>query len=145
MELDGGDEEPIDDVNNDSDYAEEGKSKSRKKSKKKTKEKVEVELPKTVDEICAVYKLKKIDMKYTEEDFKNFTTFKAYNAHMRQVITATNPKIAMPRLVMMVSAYWRDFMALNPYIDENDRSRKRSRHSVGRAAAVATPTASESK
>ena len=108
------------------------------------------ELPKTVDEICSAYKLKKIDLKYSDDDYKNFVTFKAYNAYLRPLIMGINPKIAMPRLVMMVSAYWRDFLQINPYVDENDRSRKKSKHSstpaLSAVAAIApTPSASESK
>ncbi|KAH7958416.1 hypothetical protein HPB49_001404 [Dermacentor silvarum] len=64
-------------------------------------------------------------MEYTDADYQNLTSYKLFSQHVRPLITKANPKIAMAKIVLLISAKWHEFLRDNPNaddaLDEDDR------------------------
>lgn len=90
---------------NESDYQIEGKKQRKPKVEKQQK---------SVDEICQEFDLEDVPYDYTEADYQNLTNYKLFSQHIRPLIAKTNPKIAMGKMVTLISAKWREFVAGNP-------------------------------
>ncbi|RWS16916.1 chromodomain-helicase-DNA-binding protein Mi-2-like protein [Dinothrombium tinctorium] len=90
---------------NDSDYVIEPKKVKKVRSEK---------TPKSVAEICAEFDLEDIDYEYSEADYQNLTNYKLFSQHIRPLIAKANPKIAMGKMVTLISAKWREFTENNP-------------------------------
>jgi chromodomain-helicase-DNA-binding protein 4 len=69
---------------------------------------------KTVAEICEEFDLEDVPYEYTESDYQNLTNYKLFSQLIRPLIAKTNPKIAMGKMVTLISAKWREFIASNP-------------------------------
>ena len=72
---------------------------------------------KSVAEICAEFDLEDVPYEYTDADYQNLTNYKLFSQHIRPLIAKTNPKIAMGKMVTLISAKWREFVANNPQKD----------------------------
>ncbi|XP_023932707.1 chromodomain-helicase-DNA-binding protein Mi-2 homolog [Lingula anatina] len=67
---------------------------------------------KTAEEICQEHGLLNVELEYSDEDFVNLTTYKAYSAHIRPLLAKENPKCPMTKMTSLVAAKWREFLAL---------------------------------
>lgn len=72
---------------------------------------------KSVIEICEEFDLEDVDYEYTEADYQNLTNYKLFSQHIRPLIAKANPKIAMGKMVTLISAKWREFAANIPQND----------------------------
>ncbi|GIY32246.1 chromodomain-helicase-DNA-binding protein 5 [Caerostris darwini] len=101
---------------NDSDFVAE-----RSKPKKPKVEKGQ----KSSAEICAEFNLEDVVLDYTDEDYETLTNYKLFSQHIRPIIAKANPKIAISKMVTLISAKWREFLENNPnreaILDEEDR------------------------
>ncbi|GBM00120.1 Chromodomain-helicase-DNA-binding protein 5 [Araneus ventricosus] len=101
---------------NDSDFVAE-----RPKPKKPKVEKGQ----KSSAEICAEFNLEDVVLDYTDEDYETLTNYKLFSQHIRPIIAKANPKIAISKMVTLISAKWREFLENNPnreaILDEEDR------------------------
>ena len=89
---------------NDSDYGE----------PKKTKKAKTLKAQKSSADILEELGLEDIDYEYTDEDYQNLTSYKLFSQHIRPLIAKSNPKIAMSKMVTLISAKWKEFSANNP-------------------------------
>ena len=71
--------------------------------------------PKTSTDICNEFGLANSCVDFTEEDFKGITNYKLFSQHVRPIIVQDNPKIAQAKLVVLLGARWREFVAGNPF------------------------------
>ncbi|KAJ6221101.1 hypothetical protein RDWZM_006913 [Blomia tropicalis] len=87
---------------------------------------------KTVQEICDEYGLEDVYYEYTDADYQNLTSYKLFSQHIRPLIARSNPKIPMSKMVVMISAKWREFSAnipqsmvptISSYVDEGEMKR----------------------
>ncbi|XP_023225799.1 chromodomain-helicase-DNA-binding protein Mi-2 homolog [Centruroides sculpturatus] len=90
---------------NDSDYIVESR-----KAKKPKLEKPQ----KSSAEICEEMGLQDVELEYTEADYQNLTNYKLFSQHIRPIIAKANPKIAISKMVTLISAKWREFLDNNP-------------------------------
>ncbi|XP_066991467.2 chromodomain-helicase-DNA-binding protein Mi-2 homolog isoform X1 [Anabrus simplex] len=74
----------------------------------------------TVKEVCQTFSLNDVEIEYTDEDLQNLTTYKLYQQHVRPLIMKDNPRVAISKIMMLVAAKWRDFMAINPNTVDRD-------------------------
>ncbi|XP_065217180.1 uncharacterized protein LOC135843280 isoform X3 [Planococcus citri] len=79
---------------------------SRKSKKSKCK------MP-SVQEVCSVFGLNDVKIQYTEDDFRNLTTYKSFCSHVRPILAKENPKAPIGKLIMLIAAKWRDFSSQN--------------------------------
>ena len=79
-------------------------------------------LQKSSEEIIEEFQLEDIDYEYTEADYQNLTNYKLFSNHIRPLIQKSNPKIAMSKMVPLISAKWREFSANNPGLASGDVS-----------------------
>ena len=66
----------------------------------------------TVEQVCEQWGLNDVDLEYTDADFTNLTTFKLFQQTYRPRIRSEYPKVPMSKLMMLVSAKWREFQSL---------------------------------
>merc|ERR1719193_1925185 len=87
----------------------------------------------TVNELCEQYGLKDVDLEYSEADYSNLTTFKLFQQTFRQRIQADNPKVPVAKLMMLVAAKWREFVASSPQEggDSNQQAQQQSQEEDG--------------
>lgn len=69
---------------------------------------------KTAEEICVEYGLINVELEYDDEDFTSLTTYKLYCNHIRPLVAAENPECAVSKVLKLVGAKWREFLAINP-------------------------------
>ncbi|XP_064459559.1 chromodomain-helicase-DNA-binding protein Mi-2 homolog isoform X3 [Ornithodoros turicata] len=133
---------------NDSDYVSD-----RKSSKKPRVEKAsptvaaapepEQEKHKSSTEVCQELGLQDVPMEYSDTDYQNLTSYKLFSQHVRPLVTRANPKIAMAKIVLLISAKWHEFLRDHPnaegLLDEDDRPVRPSRSGTSTPASVATP------
>ena len=82
----------------------------------------------TPEEVCIKHSVNNIDIDYTEENFRTWTSYKVYSDNVRPLVLKENPKVSMTRLIQLISAKWREFVGLNPFRDQiitSDRSLKK--------------------
>lgn len=76
-------------------------------------------------EICTEFGLEDVILDYTDEDYQTLTNYKLFSQHIRPIIAKANPKIAISKMVTLISAKWREFLENNPnreaILDEEDR------------------------
>ncbi|XP_065217178.1 uncharacterized protein LOC135843280 isoform X2 [Planococcus citri] len=70
------------------------------------------EMP-SVQEVCSVFGLNDVKIQYTEDDFRNLTTYKSFCSHVRPILAKENPKAPIGKLIMLIAAKWRDFSSQN--------------------------------
>ncbi|XP_013407633.1 chromodomain-helicase-DNA-binding protein 4 isoform X2 [Lingula anatina] len=107
LEESQGEDPALEDDRNDDDYIPEKPA----KEKKKRPPKVDKD-QKTAEEICQEHGLLNVELEYSDEDFVNLTTYKAYSAHIRPLLAKENPKCPMTKMTSLVAAKWREFLAL---------------------------------
>jgi len=105
-----------------------------KVSKRGRKSKQVIETPKepspeanampTVEQLCEQYGLNDVDLEYSDADYSNLTTYKLFQQTYRQRIQAENPKVPVAKLMMLVGAKWRDFVANNPENQEAEEAQE---------------------
>ena len=98
--------EPAVQSDKDSDYEGEGTS---KKGRKFTSKFATVKKVFSSAEILEELGLEDIDYEYTEEDYQTLTNYKAFSNFIRPLIQKANPRIAMSKIVTIISAKWREF------------------------------------
>ncbi|CAG2172705.1 unnamed protein product [Oppiella nova] len=92
----------------DADYQTEAKKPRKGKSERTQK---------SVEEICEEFDLEDVGYDYTEADYQDLTNYKLFSQHIRPLIAKSNPKIAMGKMVTLISAKWREFIANSPQKD----------------------------
>ena len=73
----------------------------------------------TMAQVCAQYGLNDVYLEYHNTDFINITSYKLFQRKFRHRIEAENPDILLHKLMMLVAAKWREFMAMAAK-EEND-------------------------
>lgn len=68
----------------------------------------------TVQQLCEQYGLNDVDLEYSEADYSNLTTYKLFQQTYRTRIQTENPKVPVAKLMMLVGAKWREFVASGP-------------------------------
>lgn len=112
---------------NESDYVESaskrggGNSSSSKKAPKGDKQLKSV--PELLDELG----LEDIDYEFTDDDYQTLTNYKLFSSYVRPLIAKANPKLAMSKMVAMISAKWREFNANNPNAEEESTPKRSSK------------------
>ncbi|KAG0414864.1 hypothetical protein HPB47_007982, partial [Ixodes persulcatus] len=99
----------------------------------------EPEQHKSSTEVCAELGLQDVPMEYTDADYQNLTSYKLFSQHVRPL---ANPKIAMAKIVLLISAKWHEFLRDNPNaddaLDEDDRPVRQSRVAPSAASAASS-------
>jgi len=72
----------------------------------------------SVEDVCSAFSVCNVEIEYSEEELQSLTTYKAFMHHVRPILQKENPKIAAPKLVMLVAAKWREFCESNPHIQQ---------------------------
>ena len=49
-------------------------------------------------------------MKYTDQDFVNFSTFKLFSQNVRPLINTRYPKLPTQKIMTLLAAFWREFL-----------------------------------
>jgi len=81
----------------------------------------------TPDEVCAKHGVNNITIDYTEENYRQWTSYKLYADHVRPMVLKENPKVSMTRLVQLIAAKWREFDSQNPYREQSHSSAKKNK------------------
>ena len=63
----------------------------------------------TPDEVCAKHGLNNVNIDYTDENFRQWTSYKLYADQVRPIVLKENPKVSITRLVQLIEAKWREF------------------------------------
>jgi len=79
----------------------------------------------TPDEVCTKHGLNNITVDYTDENFREWTSYKLYADHVRPMVLKENPKVSMTRLVQLIAAKWREFDTINPYREQSHSAVKK--------------------
>ena len=79
----------------------------------------------TPDEVCTKHGLNNVNIDYTEENFRQWTSYKLYADHVRPMVLKENPKVSMTRLVQLIAAKWREFDSQNPYREQSHSAAKK--------------------
>ncbi|XP_029609765.1 chromodomain-helicase-DNA-binding protein 3 isoform X3 [Salmo trutta] len=99
------------------------KEKKEKKTKKKKKDEgdsthEETTKPieqKTSAQLAMDWGLEDVDHKFTEDDYRTLTNYKAFSQSMRPMIAKKNPKIPMSKMMTILGVKWREFSSNNPF------------------------------
>jgi len=89
----------------------------------------------TPDEVCTKHGLNNVNIDYTDENFRQWTSYKLYADHVRPMVLRDNPKVSMTRLVQLIAAKWREFDSLNPYNEQSHGAVKKVKEGLRNAAA----------
>ena len=55
-----------------------------------------------------------VELEYCDEDFVTLINYKAFSQHIRPLVAAENPKVAVAKVMCLVAAKWREFVELHP-------------------------------
>ncbi|XP_035705882.1 chromodomain-helicase-DNA-binding protein Mi-2 homolog isoform X3 [Folsomia candida] len=86
------------------------------KSAPDTPQQSRVEGP-TAVEVCESYGLQDVEIDYNEEEYQNIN-YKQFQQLVRPIIQKENPKVPMPKVMILVQAKWRDFSIDYPELVE---------------------------
>lgn len=75
----------------------------------------------TIEEVCSTFGLTDVDLKFTDTDYQNLTTYKLFQQHVRPLLAKENPKVPMSKLMMLVAAKWREFSVANPHLQSEEQ------------------------
>jgi len=89
----------------------------------------------TPDAVCTKHGLNNVNIDYTDENFRQWTSYKLYADHVRPMVLRENPKVSMTRLVQLIAAKWREFDSLNPYNEQSHGAVKKVKEGLRNAAA----------
>ncbi|XP_039150322.1 chromodomain-helicase-DNA-binding protein Mi-2 homolog isoform X1 [Drosophila simulans] len=112
-----------------------GRKRKEEKQAAKEKESASSGMP-SVEEVCSAFSVCDVEIEYSEEELQSLTTYKAFMQHVRPILQKENPKIAAPKLIMLVAAKWREFCESNPHIQQEGGAAG-SGASAGQARSVA--------
>jgi hypothetical protein len=79
---------------------------------------------KSADEICTQFNLVKPNIEFLEADFQNLTNYKLFSQHVRPLISKENPRVPQGKVVQLVAALWREFLAASPHKETVTPTRK---------------------
>lgn len=51
----------------------------------------------TIEEVCTTFGLTDVELKFTDTDFQNLTTYKLFQQHVRPLLAKENPKVGSDR------------------------------------------------
>lgn len=91
-------------------------------------------------DICKEFNLKNTDIKFTEDDYRSITNYKLFSQHVRPLISKDNPKIAQAKLVVLLGAKWREFVANNPFKGCTERTEPVTPIFISSSSAAASPS-----
>lgn len=49
----------------------------------------------TIEEVCNTFGLTDVDLKFTDSDYQNLTTYKLFQQHVRPLLAKENPKVRL--------------------------------------------------
>lgn len=75
----------------------------------------------TIEEVCSTFGLTDVELKFTDSDYQNLTTYKLFQQHVRPLLAKENPKVPMSKLMMLVAAKWREFSVANPHLQSEEQ------------------------
>ncbi|XP_025415393.1 chromodomain-helicase-DNA-binding protein Mi-2 homolog isoform X3 [Sipha flava] len=109
---------------NDSDYSNRKSKKSKNSSSKHHQPSTSQDnngtgMP-SVEEVCQTFGLQDVSIEYTDADYQNLTTYKLFQQHVRPILAKENPKVVIAKMMMLVSAKYRDFCQQNPHQEQPD-------------------------
>jgi len=81
----------------------------------------------TPDDVCTKHGLNNVTIEYTEENFRQWTSYKLYADHVRPMVLKENPKVSMTRLVQLIAAKWREFDSQNPFHEQSHSATKKTK------------------
>ncbi|KAH8388950.1 hypothetical protein KR215_008276 [Drosophila sulfurigaster] len=118
----------------------------KRKEEKKEKEKESSSGMPSVEDVCSAFSVCDVEIEYSEEDLQNLTTYKAFMVHVRPILQKENPKIAAPKLMMLVAAKWREFCESNPHIQQEQQQQTagQAQSTAGASEAADEPRSSRS-
>ena len=88
----------------------------------------------TPDEVCAKHGLNNVNIDYTDENFRQWTSYKLYADQVRPIVLKENPKVSMTRLVQLIAAKWREFDSLHPDHEQSPSSAKKTKEGLRNTA-----------
>ena len=56
------------------------------------------------DEVCVKHGLNNMNIDYTDENFRQWMSYKLYADQVRPMVLKENPKVSMTRLVQLIAA-----------------------------------------
>ena len=78
-------------------------------------------------ELCADFGIPLIEMEYTDEDYTSLTTYKLFASHIRPLISKENPRMTQSKVVQLVGALWREFVAGHPSPDVMEAAKAKNK------------------
>jgi len=81
----------------------------------------------TPDDVCTKHGLNNVNIDYSEENFREWTSYKLYADHVRPMVLKENPKVSMTRLVQLIAAKWREFDSQNPFREPTQSASKKTK------------------
>ncbi|ALC44637.1 Mi-2, partial [Drosophila busckii] len=94
-----------------------GRKRKEEKQAQREKESSSSGMP-SVEDVCSAFSVCDVEIEYSEDDLQSLTTYKSFTQHVRPILQKENPKIAAPKLMMLVAAKWREFCESNPHIQQ---------------------------
>lgn len=82
----------------------------------------------TIEEVCSTFGLTDVDLKFSDSDYQNLTTYKLFQQHVRPLLAKENPKVPMSKLMMLVAAKWREFSVENPHLQSEEQQLSESEY-----------------
>ena len=79
---------------------------------------------KTAEEICATHGLNNLEIEYTDEDYETLTNYRAFTTTIRPLVAVENPKVPMAKIVSLIGAKWREYIATHPNPDVLEKGKK---------------------
>jgi len=67
---------------------------------------------KSSKDVCDECGIEYIPMKYMDQDFVNFSTFKLFSQNVRPLINTRYPKLPTQKIMTLMAAFWREFLEL---------------------------------
>ena len=58
--------------------------------------------------------MRKPDVGFGSPEFKELTNYKLFSQHVRPLIQRENPRVAQAKVVQLMGAMWREYLATNP-------------------------------
>ncbi|CAF0739922.1 unnamed protein product [Didymodactylos carnosus] len=65
---------------------------------------------KSSKDVCDEYGIEYFDMKFTDSDYVNLSTFKLFTQHVRPILAQKYSKLATSKVMALMAAKWREFL-----------------------------------
>ena len=79
---------------------------------------------KSSDEICAALGIVKPVVDYSSPDMRELTNYKLFSQTVRPMIQRENARLAQAKVVQLMGAMWREYLAMNPVKEAPTTTRK---------------------